>query len=37
MFGKALAAKWELLGFDIKEGAVKRVLKRLNSMLSSED
>jgi hypothetical protein len=35
MFGEALAAKWELLSFDIKEGAVKRVLKRLNSMLSS--
>lgn len=35
MFGDALAAKWTLLSFDIKEGAVKRVLKRLNSMLSS--
>jgi hypothetical protein len=35
MFGDALAAKWELLSFDIEEGAVKRVLKRLNSMLSS--
>jgi hypothetical protein len=35
MFGDALAAKWKLLSFDIEEGAVKRVLKRLNSMLSS--
>jgi hypothetical protein len=35
MFGDALAAKWALLSFDIKEGALKRVLKRLNSMLSS--
>jgi len=35
MFGKALAAKWELLSFDIQEGAVKRILKRLNSMFSS--
>jgi hypothetical protein len=35
MFGDALAAKWELLSFDIQEGAVKRILKRLNSMLSS--
>jgi len=35
MFGDALAAKWELLSFDIQEGAVKRLLKRLNSMLSS--
>ena len=35
MFGEALAAKYELLTFDIKEGAVKRIMKRLNSMLSS--
>ncbi len=35
MFGDSLAAKWELLSFDIQEGAVKRILKRLNSMLSS--
>src|SRR6266852_3957368 len=35
MFGESLAAKWELLSFDIQEGAVKRILKRLNSMLSS--
>ena|SRR6267378_5499064 len=35
MFGDSLAAKWELLSFDIREGAVKRLLKRLNSMLSS--
>src|SRR5258708_29413017 len=35
MFGDALAAKWKLLSFDIEEGAVKRVLKLLNSMLSS--
>ena len=35
MFGEALAAKYELLTFDIQEGAVKRVMKRLNSMLSS--
>jgi len=35
MFGDTLAAKWELLSSDIQEGAVKRVLKRLNSMLSS--
>src|ERR1041385_5763946 len=35
MFGDALKAKFELLSFDIQEGAVKRVLKRLNSMLSS--
>ena len=35
MFGEALAAKYELLTFDIHEGALKRVMKRLNSMLSS--
>src|SRR6266403_5202931 len=35
MFGDVLAAKWELLSFDIQEGAVKRLMKRLNSMLSS--
>lgn len=35
MFGDTLAAKYELLRFDIEEGAVKRVMKRLNSMLSS--
>ncbi len=35
MFGEALRAKWELLSFDIQEGAVKRILKRLNSMLGS--
>jgi hypothetical protein len=35
MFGEALAAKWDLLSLDIEEGAVKRILKRLNSMLSS--
>jgi hypothetical protein len=35
MFGEILAAKFELLAFDIREGAVKRVLKRLNSMSSS--
>ena len=35
MFGESLAAKWELLTFDIQEGALKRVLKRLNSTLSS--
>jgi hypothetical protein len=35
MFGDSLAAKWELLSFDVREGAVKRILKRLNSMLSS--
>jgi hypothetical protein len=35
MFGESLGAKWELLSFDIQEGAVKRILKRLNSMLSS--
>ncbi len=35
MFGDSLRAKWELLSFDIREGAVKRVLKRLNSMLGS--
>ena len=35
MFGESLKAKWELLSFDIQEGAVKRILKRLNSMLSS--
>lgn len=35
MFGDSLAAKWELLSFDIQEGAVKRFLKRLNSMLTS--
>lgn len=35
MFGDALAAKWELLSFDIQEAAVKRILKRLNTMLSS--
>lgn len=33
MFGQALAAKWNLLSLDIQEGAVKRVLKRLNRML----
>ena len=35
MFGGSLKAKWDLLSFDIQEGAVKRILKRLNSMLSS--
>jgi hypothetical protein len=35
MFGDVLAAKWALLSFEIEEGAVKRVLKRLNSMLGS--
>lgn len=35
MFGDSLKAKWELLSFDIREGAVRRILKRLNSMLSS--
>jgi len=35
MFGDALAAKWELLSLDIRAGAVRRVLKRMNSMLSS--
>ena len=35
MFGDALTAKWELLSMDISEGVVRRVLKRLNSMLSS--
>jgi hypothetical protein len=35
MFGDSLRAKWELLSFDMREGAVKRILKRLNSMLSS--
>lgn len=35
MFGDVLKAKFELLTFDIREGAVRRVLKRVNSMLSS--
>ncbi len=35
MFGASLKAKFELLTFDIKENAVKRVLKRLNSLLGS--
>jgi hypothetical protein len=35
MFGDALKAKWELLSFDINEGAVKRISGRLNSMLDS--
>lgn len=35
MFGEALKAKFELLTFDIREGVVKRILKRLNSMFSS--
>ena len=35
MFGEALAAKFELLRFDIQEGSVKRVFMRLNSMLGS--
>jgi hypothetical protein len=35
MFGEALASKWELLAADIRAGAVKRVLKRVNSMLGS--
>lgn len=35
MFGETLSAKIALLEFDIREGAVRRVLKRLNSMFSS--
>ncbi|MFY9559881.1 MAG: hypothetical protein WAQ52_06585 [Terriglobales bacterium] len=35
MFGDTLAAKFSLLALDIQEGAVKRVLKRLNSMFGS--
>ena len=37
MFGDTLAAKWELLSSDIEDGvgALMRILKRLNSMLSS--
>jgi hypothetical protein len=35
MFGDSLRAKWDLLSFEMQEGPVKRVLKRLNSMLSS--
>lgn len=35
MFRETLAAKFSLLSFDLEEGAIKRVLKRLNSMLSS--
>lgn len=35
MFRDALAAKFELLSFDIQEGAIKRILMRLNSMLGS--
>src|SRR6185437_1027744 len=35
MFGAKLKAKFNLLSFDIQEGAVKRVLKRLNSILGS--
>jgi hypothetical protein len=35
MFLEALSDKLALLEFDIKEGAISRVLKRLNSMLGS--
>jgi hypothetical protein len=35
MFGEALRSKFDLLMFDFREGAVKRILKRLNSMFSS--
>jgi uncharacterized protein (DUF2267 family) len=35
MFGDALEAKFALVTLDIREGAVRRVLKRLNSMLDS--
>jgi hypothetical protein len=35
MFGEALRANFDLLSLDIREGAIKRVLKRLNSMFSS--
>lgn len=35
MFAESLFAKFALLEIDIKAGALKRVLKRLNSMLSS--
>jgi len=35
MFGDALEAKLALLTLDIREGAIRRVLKRLNSMLDS--
>ena len=35
MFGEALRAKFDLLSFDIREGVISRVLKRLNSMFSS--
>jgi hypothetical protein len=35
MFGENLAAKYELLSLDVREGTVKRVLKRINSILGS--
>ena len=35
MFGQSLTAKFNLLSFDIEEGTVRRVMKRLNSMLGS--
>jgi hypothetical protein len=35
MFRDPLKAKFALLTLDIREGAVRRVLKRLNSMLDS--
>lgn len=35
MFGRDLEDKFDLLSVDISQGAVKRILKRLNSMLSS--
>jgi hypothetical protein len=35
MFGETLKAKFSLLEFDMRAGALKRVLKRLNSLFSS--
>jgi hypothetical protein len=35
MFGESLAAKFSLLEFDLQAGAIKRALKRVNSMLGS--
>jgi len=35
MFGEQLKAKFALLSFDIREGLVKSILTRLNSMLDS--
>lgn len=35
MFGEELSAKMRLLFWDVSSGAIRRILKRVNSMLDS--